>query len=146
MLATLVGQGGTLPYVIKKLGVRDDGAAENEERVALGMTARAALERIDELDRTHAFPHDILELHRLRLEARWEEFRSEQTDPAAARRTALYRQAQCELLDTQRRRLIELGNQGKIDNTVLRRVQRVLDLQTIEVQLLGTTGHADVEE
>lgn len=146
LLATLVGQGGSLPWLIRKLGVADDGAAEKEERIALATTARAALERIDDLERTKAFPHEILELHRARLKARFAEFRTHQTDKSAARLTLLYRQAQCVLLDVQRQKLIELRKEGKIDNTVLRRVQRILDLQTIEVQILGTTGHSDIEE
>jgi Na+/H+ antiporter len=146
LLATLVGQGGTLPYLITWLGVKDDGAAEDEERIALGLTARAALDEIDALERDEKFPHEILELHRARLEARWKEFRSAEDDPAAARVTALYRQAQCDLLDRQRAKLIELQREGKIDNTVLRRVQRILDLQTIEVQLLGITGHDEIED
>ncbi len=146
LLATLVGQGGTLPWLIRRLGVKDDGAAEKEERIALALTAQAALELVDELERAQAYPRAILELHRVRLQARWEEFRSEGSDRAAAQKTALYRAAQCRLLDRQRERLVELARERKIDNTVLRRVQRVLDLQTIEVQLLGTTGHSDLEE
>jgi len=47
------------------------------------------------------------------------------------------------LLDVQRAKLTRLRGEGKIDNTVLRRVQRVLDLQAIDVQLLGATGHPD---
>jgi len=146
LLATLVGQGATLPLLIKKLGVKDDGAAEREERVALAVTAHAALERVDELEREKAFPHDVLELHRMRLQARWAEFGSEAVDPVAAQRTADYRNAQCVLLDAQRRQLIKLRDEGKIDNTVLRRVQRVLDLQTLEAQLLGATGHQPIED
>lgn len=146
LLATLVGQGGTLPYLIKKLGVKDDGAAEMEERIALGLTARAALEQIDALEREGKYPREVLELHRARLQARYAEFRGDEVDAAAARRTAEYRQAQCELIETQRAKLIELRAKGKIDNTVLRRLQRVFDLQTIEVQLLGITGHSEIEE
>ncbi len=147
LLATLVGQGGTLPYLIKRLGVKDDGAAEHEERIALALTARAALERIDELERGGKYPRELLELHRTRLQARWNEFGASDGNTEAARLTALYRQLQRELLDTQRKKLIDLREDGKIDNTVLRRVQRLLDLQTVEVQLLGTTGgHEDLEE
>ena len=146
LLATLVGQGGTLPYLIKKLGVKDDGAAEMEERIALGLTARAALAQIDALEREGKYPREVLELHRARLQARYAEFRTDEVDAAAARLTVQYRQAQCELIETQRAKLIELRAKGKIDNTVLRRLQRVFDLQTIEVQLLGITGHSEIEE
>ncbi len=40
LLATLVGQGGTLPLLIRTLGLKDDGADEREERIALAKTAR----------------------------------------------------------------------------------------------------------
>lgn len=145
LLATLVGQGGTLPSLIKLLGVKDDGEATDEERTALAATAKAALARLDQLDAAGTYPHAILELHRARLTARYKEF-AMGDDPAAHQQTSQFRQAQLELLETQRKALIQLRDERKIDNTVLRRVQRVLDLQTIEVQILGATGHSDVED
>jgi monovalent cation/hydrogen antiporter len=146
LLATLVGQGGSLPWIIRKLNVRNDGADENEERVALGTTAHAALAKIDELEKEGEVPHDILELLRGRFRARWAEFRRDERDEAAARTTAYYRKSVCRLLDVQRAKLIELREQGKIDNTVMRRIQRLLDLETIEMQLLGSTGHPQIED
>jgi monovalent cation/hydrogen antiporter len=145
LLATLVGQGGTLPYIIRWLHVKDDGAAVKEERLALAATAHAGLRKLDELESQGTFPHDLLELHRRRLQARWAEFNMSATDKQAARLTAQFRESQAALLDTQRAKLIELRQEGKIDNTVLRRLQRVLDLQTVENQLLSTTGHDDLE-
>ncbi|MGZ3496754.1 MAG: Na+/H+ antiporter [Vulcanimicrobiaceae bacterium] len=47
LLATLVGQGGTLPLVLRRLNVRDDGTDQREERVALAHTAKVALRRLD---------------------------------------------------------------------------------------------------
>ncbi len=146
LLATLVGQGGTLPYLIRKLRVKDDGADEKEERIALAVTARAALKRIDELETQGSVPRAILELLRKRFRARWAEFGADGREDDAARLTASYRRTELELLDVQRKRLIGLREDGKIDNTVLRRIQRLLDLETIEIQLLGTTGHSDIEE
>ena len=49
ILATLVLQGLTLPGLIRRLGVRDDGAEEREEEQARLMAADAALDRLDEL-------------------------------------------------------------------------------------------------
>jgi Na+/H+ antiporter len=146
LLATLVAQGGTLPYLITWLRVKEDDEALREERLALGATARAGIARIDELERQGAFPHDVLELHRRRLQARLEEFGSTRSDARAARVTALFRDVQRELIETQRTRLIGLSQEGKIDNTVLRRLQRVLDLETVEIELLGETGHSELEE
>jgi CPA1 family monovalent cation:H+ antiporter len=144
LLATLVGQGGTLPYIIKWLHVKDDGAAQQEERIALAATARAGLECLDRLEREGGVPRSILELQRKRLHARYAEF-GERTEGAAVA-TATFRRVERRLLDTQRQRLIELRAEGKIDNTVLRRVLRVLDLQAVEIGLLDRTGHEKIEE
>jgi monovalent cation/hydrogen antiporter len=143
LLATLVGQGGTLPYIIRWMGVKDDFAAQQEERVALAATARAALECLDQLEREGGVPRSILELQRTRLRTRYAEFG--ESAEGAAKTTATFRRVERRLLDAQRHRLIELRSEGNIDNTVLRRVQRVLDLQAIEIGLLDSTGHEKIE-
>jgi monovalent cation/hydrogen antiporter len=146
LLVTLVGQGGTLPWLIQWLKIKDDGAAVREERLALMATARAGLERLDELEREGTYPAEVLELHRRRLDARLDEFTPSGDVTRAARRTARFRQAQRELIDAQRVKLIQLREHGKIDNTVLRRLQRVFDLECVELQVLESTGHLDLEE
>lgn len=146
LLATLVGQGGTLPYLIKKLGVTDDGADEREERIALAATARAALKRIDELERDGTIPHEMLEHLRKRFSSRWAEFAPGERDGAVAQMTALYRKTENELLDVQRETLIGLRSKGTIDNTVMRRIQRLLDLESSELEVLGIAGHSAIEE
>jgi len=146
LLVTLVGQGGTLPWLIRLLRIKDDGAAAREERLALMATARAGLARLAELEREGTYPANVLELHRRRLEARLAEFTAEGGSTKAARTTALFRRAQLELIEAQRAKLIELRAEGKIDNTVLRQLQRVFDLGAIEVQALDETGRPDIEE
>ena len=50
ILVTLVGQGLTLPALIRRLGVQEDGAEEQTEELRARLVAsRAALERLDEL-------------------------------------------------------------------------------------------------
>ena len=144
LLATLVGQGGTLPYLIRWLRVKDDLAAQGEERVALAATACAGLECLEQMEREGNVPRLVLELQRKRLRARYAEF-GESAEGAAAT-TAAFRRVERHLLDTQRKRLIELRSEGKIDNTVMRRVLRVLDLQAVEIALLDSTGHEKIEE
>jgi CPA1 family monovalent cation:H+ antiporter len=145
LLATLVLQGGSLPYLIRLLGIRDDGADEAEEAAALAETAKAALARIEELERGGTIPKRILDHLRARFSVRWAEFGEDGRDDVA-RATELYRQVERELLDAERRRLIALRDEGTIDNTVMRRIQRLLDLETEEVELLANTGHSSLKD
>lgn len=146
LLVTLVGQGGTLPWLIRVLHIKDDGAAAREERLALRATALAGLERLEHMVRERKYPPEILELHRRRLEARAADFDAEADVSSAQRKSVLFRQAQRELIEAQQRKLITLRDKGKIDNTVLRRLMRIFDLETVELQALDSTGQIDLEE
>jgi Na+/H+ antiporter len=145
LLVTLVGQGGSLPYLIRWLGVKNDGADEQEERTALATTAHVALQYIDRLAKDGSVDPALLQVLRGRFAARWDEFGGDAHNEKAARLTASYREIQCTLLEVQRKELVRLREVGTIDNTVMRRLQRVLDLQTAEVEILGTTGLPDLE-
>jgi Na+/H+ antiporter len=146
LLVTLVGQGGSLPYLIKWLRVKDDGADDMEERIALAKTAHVALERIDALCQSGTVDPALLDVLRARFAARWDQFGGDAQNKKAARLTKAYRKTQCELLEVQRKELIRLRDTGEIDNTVMRRMQRALDLQTAEVEILGTSGGVDLED
>ena len=51
ILVTVVGQGLTLPWLIRRLGVVEDGTEEEREELRARLViARAALERVDELE------------------------------------------------------------------------------------------------
>jgi CPA1 family monovalent cation:H+ antiporter len=146
LLATLVGQAGTLPLLLRWLNVRDDGADTREERVALAHTAKAALRRLDELTRIEDVPPSLYKFLQSRFSSRWSEFSTKRRDGAAAQQSDLYRHLTRELLDAQRKSLSDLTRSRKIDNTVMRRIQHLLDLETEEIALLEETGHADIEE
>jgi len=146
LLATLVGQAGTLPLLIRWLHVTDDGTDAREERLALARTARAALKQIEKLRRSNEVPTLMLDALRKRFGTRWREFAETDSQAAeVARNTALYRKLESDLLKAQRTELVELRNSGKIDNTVMRRIQTLLDLETAELELLGSTGHNDAD-
>ena len=51
ILVTVVGQGLTLPWLIRRLGVVEDGTEEESEEIRARLViARAALDRVDELE------------------------------------------------------------------------------------------------
>ena len=146
LVATLIGQGGTLPFLLRWMKVTDDGTDEREERTALAVTAKAALKRLDELAQGGETPKEVCEILRRRFRRRWAEFGGGEGDGVAAHDAVTLRKFEGELLDAQRAALIRLRSEGRIDNTVMRRVQRLLDLQSEEADLLESTGHADIEE
>jgi len=48
------------------------------------------------------------------------------------RKTAIFRQAQREIVEAEQTELVELRARGAIDNTVLRRLLRIFDLELVE--------------
>ena len=145
LLVTLVGQGGTLSLLLKWLGVRDDGTDVREERIALSYTAKAALKCLDELSSGNEVSPALVKHLRDRFTTRWNEFSMEREEGAAHRTSETYRDLWRSALDAQRSALIDLLEKGKVDNTVMRRIQRLLDLEVAEIDLLESTGHSDIE-
>jgi CPA1 family monovalent cation:H+ antiporter len=129
ILATLVVQGLTLPPLIRWLGVVDDGAHDREERLARRKANEAALARLRELENT--VDREALEHHRHEYEDRIRQLTvCDPGDAPHAKRmhTAEHQRVLAELLVIERRTIIQLRNEQIINDTVLRRIQRDLDL------------------
>jgi CPA1 family monovalent cation:H+ antiporter len=129
IFATLVLQGLSLPALIRRLGVVDDGAANLEERTARLKANEAALAYLTEVD--GKFPPDLLE--RLRVEYN---DRIRQLEVCAATHgddnsdrldTPSYERLQREALAVERRTIIQLRDEYIINDEVLRRIQSDLD-------------------
>ena len=148
LLVTLIGQGGTLPWLIRWLNIKDDGAAVREERLALMATARAGLDRLDRARTPGQFPRRTSwSCTADGSKRRLAEFTRTGGETRAARKTATFPpRARRARSPRSAPKLIELRARGKIDNTVLRRLQRVFDLEAVEIPVLESTGHADIEE
>ena len=138
ILATLVLQGLTLPALIHWLGVRGDGAEEREELKARLRATMAALARLDELaaedwtrDDTVERVRGMYDYRRRRLKARAGKIE----DDGYEDRSLAYQRLVRELLEAQRRAIIQLRNEGAISNDVMRRVERDLDLEDSRLEI-----------
>jgi CPA1 family monovalent cation:H+ antiporter len=132
ILATLVVQGLSLPLVIRLLDLEDDGSAAKEETKARIYAARAAVERLDELVAEDWVREDTAErmrgLYRFR-ESRFAARFDDGDDGAIEQRSQDYQRLRRELLDAERRAVVELRRQGRINDDIMNLVQRDLDLE-----------------
>ncbi|HEX8207663.1 MAG TPA: Na+/H+ antiporter [Solirubrobacteraceae bacterium] len=132
ILATLVLQGLTLAPLIRRLGIEDDGADRYEELGARMHAARAAIARVDELADEEWTNDDTIERMRGLYDfrrRRFEELKHGDGDGAIHERTTRYQRLLHEIIAAERQALLELRNDGRITDEVMRRVERDLDLE-----------------
>jgi CPA1 family monovalent cation:H+ antiporter len=140
VLVTVVGQGLSLPYLIRRLGVREDGAEEAaEETRARYVAARAALERLDELALEDWTLDDTIERLRKLYEFRQRRVKVRagkiEDDDGIEGRSLAYQRLMHELYTVQRRAVIQLRNGGEISNAVMHRIERELDLEESRLEV-----------
>lgn len=128
ILATLVLQGLSLPTLIHRLGVMDDGLANLEERTARLKANEAAVAYLAEVD--SQFSPDLVE--RLRAEyndriRQLEVSADEGEDRSNGLMMPSYQRLQQDALDVERRTIIRLRDEFVINDEVLRRIQADLD-------------------
>ena len=132
IVATLVLQGLTLPALIRVLGVSDDGSADREDAKARIKAAEAALARLEELVADGSVRPDTAERLRGALGFRRDRFRARfdaNDDGSIEERSIAYQRVMRDLLDAERATVVALRNDGVIDDAVMQRVQRDLDLE-----------------
>jgi CPA1 family monovalent cation:H+ antiporter len=135
VFGTLVLQGLTLPWVIRRLGVvgREAYTDRLAEANAQHRAARAGVDRLDQLlaEEPAPPPPDVVEKLRTlaehRSNAAWERIGG----PANARETpsAQYRRLRTAMLQAERDEFVRLRDSGELDDEVLRTVVRDLDLE-----------------
>src|SRR6266571_3761116 len=132
ILATLVGQGMSLDPLIRLLGLEPDSSLEREHAQAHLVAARAALSRLDELATEVWVPQDALTYLRSHYEKKLSTLTTP-VDGAGNERSALHasiqQRLQQEVLRAERAAIIQLRDQGRIDDETLRLVERELDLE-----------------
>ena len=134
ILVTMVGGGLTLPLVIRRLEVAD-GSAEQDEDLQRGIVgmSEAALTRLDQLQRDGRIDAE----NARRLRHGYEHRRRHADGHPEGERAAF--EAELEVLSAERAALVELRQRGEIDNVVLRRLQRVLDITEERLRHVSTT-------
>jgi Na+/H+ antiporter len=132
ILVTLVGQGLTMPLVIRWLGLEDDGVLDREEAKARIYAADAALARLEELKNEDWVRDDTAErlqgayaFRKRRFAARFDDG----DDGAIEERSLSYQRLLHELHDAERQAVLDLRRDGKISDETMRRVERDLDLE-----------------
>lgn len=131
VVLTLLLQGPALPWLVRLLGLSKDADAERRELREHELTgalegARAALDRLSELQNDGGVRHELAERLRRYYEDRLDEARDEANAPKADAREENMR---AQLIDAERARILELRNQGRISDYALERLQRSLDLR-----------------
>jgi Na+/H+ antiporter len=134
ILVTVVGQGLTLPWLIRRLGVIEDGTEEEGEEVKARLViARAALERVDELEGEEWTREGTVERVRRLYEFRRRRFKIRagkiEDEDGIEESSLAYQRLMHEIYAVQRRELLRLRNQREISAEVMRRVERELDLE-----------------
>jgi monovalent cation/hydrogen antiporter len=136
ILVTLLVQGVSLPWVIRRLGFRADDSDLREQREALIRASEAALARIKEIDNTVVVDPQLVERVRAPYAERLARLtQEERVDPdcqLTEGQGAAFRQMRGDVLGAERKAVVSLRNQGKISEEVLHRVQEDIDLEALQ--------------
>ncbi|HTT91263.1 MAG TPA: Na+/H+ antiporter [Acidimicrobiales bacterium] len=133
IMATLVGQGMTLPWVVRRVRLPESPSVAEAERRARIELAQVAIERIGAACKRGELPGELADgltaqyLGRLRsLQTAPDDEDLEAEASATAEIDAALRR---DLIALQRRALLDLRDQGRIGVTTLRAIERDLDLE-----------------
>ena len=155
IFATLVVQGLSLGWVLRRLGLRRDRETGTEEAHARHLAVEAGLSRLDELTRDgqHAEVARYLRQRHKSRARRWSDREDrrqaavpeeEETQPHRSdtdeRRAGKYRELREEMIKAERETIITLRDEGTISDDVMRRVQRDLDLEAMLLEAAEPVG------
>jgi CPA1 family monovalent cation:H+ antiporter len=140
VLFTVVVQGLTLPALIRRLGVIDDGTEEEaEEHAARIGAAEAALEALDALAKEEWARDDSVERLRRLHDFRRQRFAAMRGDledeDGILDRSLAYQRLTRAVIQAQHEAIVAMRNGGVISAEVMRRVERDLDLEESRLEI-----------
>ena len=138
IVVTLVGQGLSLPALVRWLRLTDDGKTQAQERqVRLRLATRAAA-YLDHPATAHQVPGEALGRMKSRYAHRLQRLQQPATAgpdaPPAAPLTA-FQQLQEAVIQLERRELAQLRREAEIGEEVLRKIENELDLEEAQLAL-----------
>jgi Na+/H+ antiporter len=136
IVATLVGQGLTMPWLIRRLGIGDDGSEAHEELHAREAAVLAALARLDELATEWPGHLELIDHIRERQQHATEHLEHDHESGEVPRDEEAIEHAiiQRAVIDAQRLAVIDLRDRGVISDDALRGVERGLDLEELRAE------------
>ena len=134
ILATLVGQGLTLPWLIRRLEIGDDGSVQHEELHAREASIEAALQRLEGLSEEWPDHMELIDQLRARYDHANEHLdhdHAAEGAPAPDQEQIDHEKIRRAVIDAQRVAIIDMRDRGVIGDAALRRVERDLDLEEL---------------
>ncbi|MDQ2745752.1 MAG: cation:proton antiporter, partial [Acidobacteriota bacterium] len=137
ILATLVAQGLSLPLIIRRLHLKDDGATAQEEASARLEIYQAALQRIEEIENNQdASPPRLLDQLKDDYGRRASGLSKIVAEGENSCKDFFYndRRLQLDILKTERETLLKLRERGALHNDAARSIENDLDLEEQRLQ------------
>jgi Na+/H+ antiporter len=136
ILVTLVGQGLTLPYVLRKAawdGTEPDG---DEPTIARAAAYQAGLDEIERARLQWTTHGPLLDRLESGLRDRTRHLATEDADETAERRQERieHEEIQRGVIGAQRTAIIDLRDRGEINDLVLRAIEKELDLEELRME------------
>lgn len=134
IFATLIFQGLTLPFIIRKLKILDDTSKNQEEAAVRLKVSQAAISKLIEItkEREEVQQMDLAEIH-LKYHNKIYGAKKLLTASGDEKARAMVR-LQLELLHAEREKIVSLRNQGIISNDVARRILNDIDFEAVRLQ------------
>src|SRR5436853_247418 len=139
ILITIVGQGLSLPYIVRALKLEHPRRWSDEEAVARMEAAQSALDRLDEMEKDGRANESQLkrlrDLYRARFRMCQAVLGGEDPEEAAReQKLADYGLLRRELIGIEREELLSLRSAGRLRHETLRMIERDLDLEEARIR------------
>lgn len=136
IVATLVGQGLSLPLLIRALGIRAGDEDEDQEREARLFAAQAAVDRIGRLRRDWPGHEELLDHLHAQYGHRVRHIEPVDGTPRdeAEQELLEHRLIRRAVIDAERDAVIRLRDDGRLSDEAMRRLERDLDLEELRLE------------